>query len=102
MPRKPDIGVDVLVAARSRRDQIMRACDLSRAADMSVEFFAVLRDGEHATAADGMFAVAMTAAVLAAELPPGEREIAAAAIGLLILECLPHATERLATTPVLQ
>ena len=80
----------------------MRACDVPRAADMSLEMFAALREWEDSATADGMFAVAMTAAVLAAELPPGEREVAAAAIGLLILECLPHVTERLAAPRVLQ
>ncbi|MEJ0020698.1 MAG: hypothetical protein WDN25_29950 [Acetobacteraceae bacterium] len=80
----------------------MRACDVPRAADMSLEVFAALREEADATAADSMFALAMAAAVLATEAPLAEREAVAAAIGLLILECLPHATERLAAPRVLQ
>ena len=102
MRPKPDSDVDVVTAARRWRDRIMRTCDVPRAADMSVEIFASMREEGDATAADSMFALAMAAAVVASELPAGERQAVAAAIGLLILECLPHATERLATPPVLQ
>ena len=102
MRPKPDSNVDVVTAARRWRDRIMRTCDVPRAADMSVEIFASMREEDDATAADSMFALAMTAAVLASESPPGERQAVAAAIGLLILECLPHATECLAQSPVLQ
>ena len=100
MPRKPDIA-DIVTAARRRRDRIMRTCHVPRAADMSVEVFAALREHEEATAADGMFALAMAAAVLAADAPAAERSALAAAIGLLILDCLPVAVERLATPQVL-
>lgn len=84
------------------RDQIMRACDVPRASDLSVGAFAALKAGGQATTADGMFALAMAAAVLAAESAPRDHEAIATAIGLLILDCLPLAVDRLATPLVLQ
>jgi hypothetical protein len=101
VPRKPDISGDIVKAARLRRDRIMSTCDVPRAADMSMEVFAAFREHGEATAADGMFALAMAAAVLAADAPPAERAALAAAIGLMILDCLPLAVERLATPQVL-
>ncbi len=79
----------------------MRKCDVPRAADMSMDVFAAFREHDEVTAADCIFALAMAAAVLAADAPPAERAALAAAIGLLTLDCLPLAVERLATPRVL-
>lgn len=95
-----DLDRDMVTAARRWRDQIIRTCDVLRAVDLSLGLFATIQEGSEATAADGLFAVAMAAAVLAPESPAADREAVAAAIGLLILEYLPHATERLATCQV--
>lgn len=101
MPRKPDIGADIVAAARRKRDQIARTCDVPRAADMSISVFDALAKHQDATGADGMFALAMAAAAVAATVPPNDRAPLAAAIGLLILDFLPLAADRLATPQVL-
>jgi malonyl CoA-acyl carrier protein transacylase len=84
------------------RDQIMRSCDVARASDLGVGAFAALKADDDAIVADGMFALAMAAAVLAAEAAPRDRAPLATAIGLLILECLPHAVERLSVLRVVR
>ena len=96
-PGQRHTDTDLAANARRWRNHIIRTCDVPRAVDLSLDMFASMGD-PRATAADRMFALAMAAAVLAAERPAAEREAAAAALGLLILECLPHATERLSST----
>ncbi len=71
------------------RDTIRRAFDTQRAVAISDGIDHAIEGGAGNTVADGMAALAMSAAELIVHaLPPDQRQVAIIGIGLMILDCL--------------